>query len=96
VTKKAPLARKVATLTRKVNKMPAPELKYFDSERTASASVGYNLDVVKDALVVPAVGDTSITRDGAQITLNKLHIRMRVLANALQAEPSILRVVSSG
>jgi len=36
--------------------MPAPELKYFDSERTASASVGYNLDVVKDALVVPAVG----------------------------------------
>jgi len=87
------LARKVATLTRKVNKMPAPELKYFDSERTASASVGYNLDVVKDALVVPAVGDTSITRDGAQITLNKLHIRMRVLANALQAEPSILRVV---
>jgi len=38
-------------------------------KRTASASVGYNLDVVKDALVVPAVGDTSITRDGAQITL---------------------------
>lgn len=90
---KAPLARKVRTLARKVDKLPRPELKYIDNKRTSAASVGYDLNVVSDALVTPAVGDTNVTRDGAQLTLQSLHVRGRFTANASQAEPYICRLL---
>lgn len=92
-TSKAPLARKVRTLARKVDKLPSPELKYIDNKRTSPASIGYDLNVVNDALVTPAVGDTNVTRDGGQLTLQSLHVRGRFNANAAQAEPYICRLL---
>lgn len=93
VKAKKPLARKVAKLARKVNNMPVPELKYTDTERLAGSSVGFDLDVIKDPLVLPVQGDSNIQRDGASLTMRKLHIKGRLTANTVQGEPATVRLV---
>jgi len=90
---KAPLARKVRTLAKKVNNLPKPELKYIDNKRTSPASVGYDIAVVTDALCTPAVGDTRVTRDGSQLTMQSLHVRGRFTASTGQTEPAICRLM---
>lgn len=87
------LAKKVRTLTKKVNKLPTPELKYNDNGRQVPASVGYDINTVTDALITPAEGDTNITREGSQLNAVSLHIRGRVTASTSQLEPATIRIL---